>query len=338
MMKKTAFAAIVAGLSLLLAGCAGLFSPPAPTEGVGIAPAPAGAPLAPDPQAIGEEIIYPDAEYVEDRIIIGYTDDATGRAAFRKALDLVGTGVLDEVKLGEIVVALVDLKDTLTVPEAVGLVHLLMTGKLDPEHGLPAPGIVFVEPDYIIPPPEPVPPGVDVTGLQPKIYPDDHTRDLRRFQWGHDAVNAEAAWAHATGRGIIVAVFDTGVDGTHPDLAGQLVTGLEVRGMTPLAPTANNDTHSHGTHCAGIIAGTNDGRGIVGLAYNAKIMDIRIFDPGFVGTIRYLRGVVWAVANGADVMNNSWGGWVYSQAVKAGVDYALANLKFPGLGKGFLLT
>jgi subtilisin family serine protease len=325
MTKKLAFAILVAGLSLLLAGCTALFAPP-PAEGEGVAPAPAGAtPAAPDPRAVGEAIIPPDAEYFPDRLIIAYTNDPVGEAAFAEALALVGTSVLDQVELEKVVIALVDLKNTLSVPEALGLVDLFVTGRLDPESPLPIQGIVFVEPDYNIPPPEPVPPGVDVTGLEPKIYADDPTRDLRPFQWGHDAVNAEDAWNYATGDGIIVAVFDTGVDGTHPDLQGQLVPGVEVRGMATLVPTANNDTDNHGTHVAGIIAGDNDEMGIVGLAYNAKIMDIRIFDPVFIGALNYLRGVMWAVANGADVMNNSWGGTTYSHTIKAAVDYALAH-------------
>jgi len=323
MTKKTAVAVFgVMGLSLLLVGCAGLFQDPAPKQAVGIAPAEAGATLPLDPRAFGEEIIHPGAEYVPDRIIIAYTNDARGEAAMDEAMDLVGEAILDRVVLGEIVVAVVDLKDGMDVPEALGLVLFLMTGRLDPERNPPEPGIVFAEPDYIIPTPEPIPgPEVDVMALDPKIY--DPTADLRPFQWGLDAVNADAAWGRATGAGIIVAVLDTGVDGTHPDLAGQLVTGYEVRTYTTLAPTANSDTHGHGTHCAGIIAAKNDGRGVVGLAYNAKIMDIRIFDPGWIGTVNYLRGVKWAVDNGADVLSNSWGGASYSHAVKAAVDYAL---------------
>ncbi|MEN3011031.1 MAG: S8 family serine peptidase, partial [Candidatus Bipolaricaulaceae bacterium] len=190
------------------------------------------------------------------------------------------------------------------------------------QRGQPLEGLVFAEPDYIFPPPEPIPeqdPGV--TALEPKVY--DPNADLRPFQWALDAVNAEAAWNLGfTGKDVVVAVFDTGIDSTHPDLVGKVIKHWDVE---EYAPPRNFDTHGHGTHVAGIIAARNDGKGIVGLAYNARLLDVRIFRPAWVSYLHFARGVVWAVANGARVMNNSWGGTAYSQAVKAAIDYALAN-------------
>jgi subtilisin family serine protease len=90
-------------------------------------------------------------------------------------------------------------------------------------------------------------------------------------------------------------------------------------------PTIDYSFADHGTHVAGIIAAKNDSKGVVGLAYNAKIMDIPIFQPGFIGTFSVADGIVWAVDNGADVLSNSWGGGAYSQVLKAAFDYALAN-------------
>jgi len=343
MNKKTAVAVLgVVGLSLLLAGCAGLFHPPAP-EAVAIAPADPAAVVALDPRLLGQETIQFD-DYVADRIIVGIEDSNTGRAALAQVMALVGERIEDQVDLGNVVLVQIKLKDAVDVPEALGLVMLLATGRLDlavapppatkgtpqprtppTERGQPVQGILFAEPDYNFPPPEPIPGGgVGVSALEPKVY--DPTADLRPFQWALDAINANAAWAAGyTGQGIIVAVMDTGVDGTHPDLQGQLVDGIEVRNMTPLLATANSDTDNHGTHCAGIIAAKNDGKGTVGLAYNAKIMPVRIFDPGWISALGYARGVVWAVQNGAKVLSNSWGGGAYSQVIKAAVDYALAN-------------
>lgn len=317
----------VVGLSLLLAGCSGLFLNPAPIGGeAGIAPADAGAVLPLDYRALGEGIVYPDAQYFPDRIIVGYENNARGRAAHEKVMALVGASTGPDVVLGDLWIVQVNLKPGLTVPEALGLVLCLATGKLDPDQG-PLSGIVFAEPDYIIPPPEPIPEPTEVASLEPKVY--DPNADLRPFQWGLDAINAEAAWALGyTGQGIVIAVMDTGVDGTHPDLQGQLVDGIEVRNMTALPANSNSDTDNHGTHCAGIIAAKNDGKGVVGLAYNAKIMPVRIFDPGWIGTVNYLRGVKWAVdhpTTPAKVLSNSWGGAAYSQAVKAAVDYALSK-------------
>jgi len=343
MNKKTAVGVLgVVGLSLLLAGCAGLFRSPTP-EAVAIAPAVPAAVVALDPRLLGQETIQFD-DYVADRIIVGIEDSTTGRAALNQVMDLVGERIEDQVDLGEIVIVQINLKDGLDVPTALGLVALLARGLLDREiaspprekgtalprvrptqRGQPVPGIVFAEPDYIVPPPEPIPEAnVGVKALAPKVY--DPNADLRPFQWALDAIRAEAAWALGyTGQGIIVAVIDTGVDGTHPDLVGQTVTGYHARTGAPIPAGANSDTDNHGTHVAGIIAARNDGRGVVGLAYNAKIMPIVIFDPGFVGTVPAAGGIKWAVDNGAKVLNNSWGGAAYSQAIKAAFDYALAQ-------------
>ncbi|MCS7216611.1 MAG: S8 family serine peptidase [Candidatus Bipolaricaulota bacterium] len=340
----------VLGLSLLLAGCAGLLPNPAPKEAVPLAPADPTAVLSLDPRVLGEAMIELAEDYRPDRIVVGYLKNETGREALRKVLSLVGQRVVAEVELGEIVVAEIDLKDTLDVPEALGLVALLVRGALDPipappetkgapmprvrpkQRGQPLEGLVFAEPDYIYPPPEPIPEqDSGITSLEPKVY--DPNANLRPYQWALDAINAEAAWATGyTGQGITVAVIDTGVDGTHPDLVGQVVNGYAPRTATVLLAGTNSDHDNHGTHVAGIIAAKNDGKGIVGLAYNAKIMPIRIFEiyppyttATFIGTVPTLQGMKWAVDNGAKVLNNSWGGSAYSQAIKAGIDYALAR-------------
>lgn len=315
---------LIAGLALILAGCSGLFP-----IGKVVHNAP---PIAPsvltgtttDPRELGEAVIEPSVPYHPDRVVVGYTNDAEGRAAHAEVMKLVGKSQGQDVVLDNLWIVTVYLRDDLTVPEAIGLVMMLAKGALDPEKRGRVSGIVFVEPDYIYPPPEPIPgPEPEAVGLSPQVY--DPNADLRAFQWGLDAVNAEAAWALGySGQGVIVAVMDTGIDWAHPDLDGQVIGGIEVRNMTLLS-YGNNDTYGHGTHVAGIIAAKNDGRGVVGLAYNAKILDVRIFDPNFIGTVNYLRGVKWAVDNGAKVLSNSWGGTAYSQAIKAAVDYALVR-------------
>ena len=342
--NKTAFVMLgVVGLSLLLAGCGGLLGP-RPADAVAIAPGDPAVVTSVDPRLLGAEVI--EGEYKDDRLLVGYKDDNQGRAALQTVLALVGDRILDSVDLGDIVIVCIDLKSTLDVPEALGLVMLLVAGKLDalpadpgPEKGSPVPvpvkpasrprpveGIVFAEPDYVVPPPEPIPERggeLDTTSLEPKVY--DPNADLRPFQWALDAVNADAAWTQATGNGVIVAVMDTGIDSTHPDLVGKVTRRYNCRTYAQVDPTINFDTDNHGTHCAGIIAAKNDGKGVVGLAYNVKLYDVRIFQPGFIGPVAYARGVKWAVDNGAKVLSNSWGGAAYSQAIKAAVDYALVK-------------
>lgn len=127
-----------------------------------------------------------------------------------------------------------------------------------------------------------------------------------RHQWHLDKVQASRAWDVATGVGVVVAVVDTGVRATAPDLAG-------VRYVAPrdwvdgdLVPT---DENGHGTHVTGTIAQTtNDGYGTAGLAHGATIMPLRALDEAGQGTDAHVAAAIHhAVANGADVINLSLG-------------------------------
>ena len=114
---------------------------------------------------------------------------------------------------------------------------------------------------------------------------------LRPQQWGLDQVHAEAAWPTSTGAGAVVAVVDTGVDLSHPDLQGNLVAGATFTGCgsTPppcgngdfRGPDGVNNGDEHGTHVSGIIAAVaNDGIGVAGVAPNAKIMPVKVLEGG----------------------------------------------------------
>lgn len=147
-------------------------------------------------------------------------------------------------------------------------------------------------------------------------------------------IGAPAAWAIATGTpSTIVAVLDSGVDVNHPDLASQLWTnpdaatdGLgDVNGWNFVANTANiQDDNGHGTAVAGILAATgNNAAGIVGVAPNVRIMAIKTIDAVGGGTVdAAVRGIYYAVAHGARIINASWDGGVYSQALADAIAYA----------------
>ncbi len=89
-------------------------------------------------------------------------------------------------------------------------------------------------------------------------------------QWHLDFLRAAEAHAISQGEGVTVAVIDTGVDASHPDLAGSVVPGFNPDGVG--APDGRSDTNGHGTAMAGLIAGHGTCRGI---APKAKIMPIR---------------------------------------------------------------
>lgn len=147
---------------------------------------------------------------------------------------------------------------------------------------------------------------------------------VRDEQWQLDALRATAAWRTSTGRGITVAVIDSGVDGTHPDLAGQVLPGIDLVS----AGGGDPDPVGHGTTVAALIAGrSDDERGAVGLAPHAKILPVRVLDEEnrYDDAMIVAKGVRWAVDNGAQVINLSLGGSGESPALAAALDYAFAR-------------
>lgn len=148
---------------------------------------------------------------------------------------------------------------------------------------------------------------------------------IRDHQWQLDALRAKTAWRYASGAGVTVAVIDSGVDGTHPDLAGQVLPGVDL--VTGLGD-GELDPVGHGTTVAGLIAGrADDRRGVVGLAPAARILPVRVLDElnKYDDALIVARAVRWAVDHGARVINLSLGGYRYSEAVAEALDYAFVN-------------
>ena len=127
-------------------------------------------------------------------------------------------------------------------------------------------------------------------------------------QWGlggGPGVNVLPAWDRTRGAGQVIAVVDTGVDLTHPDLAGNLVAGYDFVDKD----TVPDDFNLHGTHVAGIAAADDDnGVGVAGVAPAAKIMPVRALDSDGAGDSAGIsNAIVFAADNGATVINLSVG-------------------------------
>ncbi|MDQ1433796.1 MAG: hypothetical protein QOF59_612 [Actinomycetota bacterium] len=149
---------------------------------------------------------------------------------------------------------------------------------------------------------------------------------LSSQQWAFNAVHYQAAWKLSTGAGITVAVVDTGVLGTHEDLAGSVIAGIDLASDAAKYDPARNgevDPGGHGTHVAGIIAAhPNNGVGIAGAAPGVKIMPIRILDASGSGSSSAVaEGIIWAADHGARLVNLSLGGGP-SQGMQAAIQYA----------------
>lgn len=148
---------------------------------------------------------------------------------------------------------------------------------------------------------------------------------VREDQWQLAELHATEAWRWSSGTGIRVAVIDSGVDGSHPDLAGQVLPGIDLVGG---APDGLTDPVGHGTTVAALIAGRSDDEvGVSGLAPGAQIIPIRVLD----GRNRYddasviARGIRWAVNQGASVINLSLGGAEESEELREAIRYAMTS-------------
>ena len=147
--------------------------------------------------------------------------------------------------------------------------------------------------------------------------------------WGFEAINTRDAWRVTRGKGIVVAVIDTGVDGTHSDLAGKVLEGRSTVTNKKLIAGENSDSGGHGTHVAGIIAASENGSGVVGVAPEAKILPVQVLGDGGTGSDRSVaEGIDWAVQNGAQVINLSLGGEMNPFSLDASRSCAAVNRAF----------
>lgn len=115
-------------------------------------------------------------------------------------------------------------------------------------------------------------------------------------------VQTPTLWGTTTGGwGILVAVLDTGIDANHEDLRGKVIA--EVNFTDSSTP---DDTYGHGTHVAGIIAANNNGIGLTGVAPECSLLNVKVADEmGRCQASAVARGIIWAVDNGAHVINIS---------------------------------
>ena len=127
--------------------------------------------------------------------------------------------------------------------------------------------------------------------------PDDPAFD---FQWALGQIGAVDAWSTGRGRGATVAVLDTGAHLDHEDLAGQLLNGIDFVNSDRVA----QDDNGQGSHLAGIVAATtNNGRGIAGVAPQARILPVKVLDDDGEGSeINLLAGIRHAIERKAQVI------------------------------------
>ncbi|MFF4602702.1 S8 family serine peptidase [Streptomyces sp. NPDC001339] len=156
--------------------------------------------------------------------------------------------------------------------------------------------------------------------------------DKRSRQWYLDAMQAERMWQTSTGEGVTVAVIDSGVDDSVPELRGQLMPGRDFSGQER---SANYDAEGHGTSMAMVIAGRRSGDGAWGLAPGSKVLPVRA--GGVNGITSMAKSIRYAADQGAKVINISRAGGASKEAkaeLQPAVDYAnkKGSLIFAGTG------
>lgn len=158
-------------------------------------------------------------------------------------------------------------------------------------------------------------------------------------------IDALHAWDIETGSDqVLIAVIDTGIDYTHPDLVENIWTNQAEKNGVPDIDDDNNgyiddihgfnfvddvkptpdiaDDHSHGTHVSGTIGARGDNSlGVVGVNWKASIMAVKFLDKDGSGSLESaIKSIDYAVKNGAKVISNSWGGFGFSLALKEAIE------------------
>ena len=161
------------------------------------------------------------------------------------------------------------------------------------------------------------------------ITPDDPDYNN---QWNMRQMFFPDAWGVITdASSVTVAVVDSGVDLDHPDLINNLITGRNFVDTVDSNDINDgdinyNDQNGHGTHVAGIIGAYGDnGTGVAGATWRVKIMPIRVLDAsgeGYTATI--IRGIKWAVAHGANIINLSLGSLTADPALETAINAAVS--------------
>ncbi|NLG78710.1 MAG: S8 family peptidase [Firmicutes bacterium] len=169
--------------------------------------------------------------------------------------------------------------------------------------------VAWVEDDFIIPIA-----GACFFAPRPRPRPPKQT-----VPWGIARVRAPEAWGNAAGRGVRVAVLDTGIDMSHPDLKANIEGGFDCINETADVV----DDNGHGTHVAGTIAALDNDFGVVGVAPEARLYAVKAFDSRGQGQVSdIVQGVEWCMTNRVQIINMSFGTADSSKALTMAIEKA----------------
>ncbi len=161
-------------------------------------------------------------------------------------------------------------------------------------------------------------------------------------QWALEQIGAPRAWTLTRGAGAVIGIVDSGVDASHPDLAGKVALTADcVRRAVCADGLGNTDDDGHGTLIAGVAAaGTDNGKGVAGVAPDARLVVAKVLDPVGAGQPQDINlGIRWVVDHGARVVNISVGdpsplASAPGSPLREGIEYAWSKGAVPVLAAG----
>lgn len=269
------------------------------------------------------------APHKKDRIIVRFMDDVTVDIAMKKTNKPSLNELIHKYRVSDIVPVFMDNGKNNRLKQESGLLSIYsinFSSSVDlsevMNHYQDNAFVIYAEPDFI---------------YYPTIIPSD---PLYSDQWGLNNtgqaipyggggtvgtigadINAENAWDIQTGSSsVIVSIIDEGVDLSHPEFTGRLLQGYDFFDNDP-DPNPVGDG-AHGTACAGIAAASNDGVGVVGVAWNVMILPVRVLGPGGGSSIQVANGITFSADEGADILSLSLGSYGYSSTMESAVNYA----------------
>ena len=140
-------------------------------------------------------------------------------------------------------------------------------------------------------------------------------------------IQAPQIWHETKGKGITVAVLDTGCDREHPDLQKRIIGGRNFTDDDGSDPTKFLDYNGHGTHVAGTIAAQQDNNGVVGVAPEASLLIVKVLNKSGTGQYEWIiKGIHYAIEQKVDIISMSLGGPVDVPELHEAIKKAVATI------------